>query len=173
MSFSDKARQIIAAVAPTLGTALGGPFGPLAGVILAKALGKKEDDIAGIEDAVLSGNPEILLKVRQSEQEFAVKMQELGIKREQLVYEDIANARARQIAVKDVTPAVLAYAVTIGFFGVLGYLLHSGKPAAGGDALLVMLGSLGTAWAGIITYFFGSSMGSRDKTAVLAAAAKK
>lgn len=165
-SFSDKAKAIIASIAPTIGTALGGPFGALAGTALATALGGSTDPKA-TETAILSGNPDTLLKLRQAELDFQAHMAQLKIDESQLVYQDIDSARKREMAVKDWVPGILAVGVTLGFFGVLGFLLVNGKPTTGGDALLVMLGALGGAWASIIAYYFGSSSGSAAKNVLL------
>lgn len=173
MNLGDKAKQILGTLAPMLGTAIGGPFGALAGAALSQALGTPAEDGKATEAALLSANPDALLKVKQAEQDFTVRMKELGISEDKLVYDDIANARAREITLKDNTPAILAYVVTIGFFGTLLFMLIYGKPSIGGDVLLVMVGSLGTAWAGIMAYYFGSSTGSVRKDATISEIAKQ
>lgn len=173
MNLGQKAKQILGTLAPMLGTAIGGPFGALAGAALSQALGVSPDDAKATEAALLGASPDTLLKVKQAEQDFTVKMRELGISEEKLVFDDIANARGREIALKDQTPAILAYVITVGFFGTLGFMLWFGKPAVGGDALLVMLGSLGTAWAGVVAYYFGSSSGSARKDATISDIAKQ
>lgn len=170
--FSDKAKAVLGAIAPELGIALGGPFGGLAGAAIAKALGTKGPDDPATEAAILSGDNEALLKIKQANNDFLLQMEKLGVDRDKLVYDDIANARAREVAVKDNTPKVLAYAVTAGFFATLTVMIFHGKPTTGGDALLVMLGSLGTAWAAIMAYYYGSSKSSDAKTQALTDIAK-
>jgi hypothetical protein len=166
-------KAIVGTVAPTIATALGGP---LAGVavksIAGKLLGRPEATDDEVEQAVLGADPQTLLRLRELDIEFKKSMTDAGIRLEQIAADDRANARARETQVRDQTPAILAYAITVGFFGTLGFMLVNGKPDTGGDALLVMLGSLGTAWAGVIAYFFGSSSGSRKKDEALSQIAR-
>jgi hypothetical protein len=171
-SLSEKAKSIISTVAPLLGTALGGPLGGMAGTLISQALGVKPGDDKALEAAITSGNPDLLLQLKNADQAFSVKMEELGIQREQLEFQDTANARGREIALHDNTPKILAYAITAGFFGVLAAMLFGVIPKEGHDALLVMLGSLGTAWAGITTYYYGSSASSKRKDDALVSIAK-
>lgn len=173
MTFGEKALQVLRTVAPTLALAAGGPFGPLAAAAIHAALGADpKDDPKAAETALLNATPDQLLALKQAEQDFTVKMKELGIEEAKLSFDDTANARGREIAVKDNTPKILAYSVTVGFFGILGFLLYSGKPP-GGDVIMVMLGALGTAWTGIVSYYFGSSAGSAAKDRTISDIAKE
>ena len=155
--------------APILGTLLGGPGGAAVGSLIASALG------TGAEPAEVSAalaSPEAAVKLREIESRRQVELEALAVDfaKAQLAAStaDRASAREREVKTGDTfTPRLLALLVTVGFFGVLGYLLAAGKPAAGGDALLVMLGSLGAAWTAIVAYYFGSSAGSAAKTELL------
>ena len=83
---------------------------------------------------------------------------------ERIAVADRDSARSREVKTKDWTPKVLAGLITIGYFGALFYMLRNGLPQHGGsEAMLVMLGTLGTAWGGVVAYYFGSSAGSRAK----------
>jgi hypothetical protein len=156
--------------APILGTLLGGPAGAAVGAIVASALGTGNDP-AEVERAI-AADPAALVKLREIEATKQVRLQELltdQAKAEiQTAAADRASAREREAKTGDTfTPRLLALLVTLGFFGVLSFLLANGKPAQGGDALLVMLGSLGAAWTAIVAYYFGSSAGSAAKTEIM------
>ena len=74
---------------------------------------------------------------------------------------DEANTRVRMIQLR--VMSVLSLLVTFGFFGVIYALMSWEMPTSSHEVLLVMLGTLGTAWTGCMSYFFGSSAGSANK----------
>jgi hypothetical protein len=174
-TFSDKAKQIIGTVAPILGTAIGGPFGALAGGIISKLCGN--GDTAAAEAAITSGDPDILLKLKQADNDFQIQLKQLGISEDKLAYDDTANARAREMAVKDNTPRTLAYLYTAGFFAVLAgqfwiVLSHVQLDPTALRLIDTTTGVLFAMMLGCKEYYFGSSAGSKDKDLTIATIAK-
>ncbi|MBI1751281.1 MAG: hypothetical protein HY014_08090 [Acidobacteria bacterium] len=174
MSFDWKA--LVKSIAPAIGTALGGPLGGIAGLALTKALGMPEDaakDDNTLSAAVQGASPDQLLALKKADQDFAVQMQKLGFENiealEAIAAGDRANAREREIKTQDWTPKILGMAITLGFFGLLYFLLRHEPPTGSRDILNIMLGSLGSAWIGVVTYYFGSSAGSARKTELMSA----
>jgi hypothetical protein len=70
-----------------------------------------------------------------------------------------------QIATKSWIPSLLAISVTVGFFGILIGLMYGQIQHA--PQIDIMLGALGTAWTGIISFYFGSSASSQAKNELL------
>lgn len=173
MNIGAKALQILRTVAPTVALAVGGPFGPIASAAISAVLGTPPGDDKTAEAALLNATPDQLLALKKAENDFQVQMKQLGIQEEKLTFDDIANARAMEVSTHDSTPKYLAYVITFGFFATLGYLIVYGKPQTGGDVMLVMVGALGTAWASIVSFYYGSSAGSSAKTDVINKIASK
>jgi len=159
-------KSIVRTVAPALATALGGP---LAGVavetISQQLLGKPDGTEEEISTAIATGGTEVLIKLKQAEYDYQIKLEELGVR---------DRESARELAKVDyITPRVLAYSITIGFFGVLSWLISVGFPETGREPLLIMLGSLTTAWAAVIAFYYGTTSGSARKTEVLERMSKR
>ena len=163
----------ISAVAPALATALGGPLAGIAVQQISTAvLGKPDGKEAEVAQALSAGGPELLEKLKQADNEFAEKMAGLNVDLEKIAADDRNSARRLEVDSHDTfTPRFLAFVVTLGFFGVLAYLIRFGKPDVGGDVMLVMVGALGTAWTAIISFYFGSSAGSQAKDRMLVTSA--
>jgi len=158
----------IAAVAPTVALALGGPVAGLAVTALSQALTGKQDTTADQLSLLLAKpNADQITKLKEAEQVFNQTMKQLDINIIQIAANDLASARQREVTTGDhLTPRVLAVLVSVGFFGILGWMLDNAIPASGKEALLVMLGALGTGWTAVLSYYFGSSAGSFDKNAM-------
>lgn len=148
-------------VAPTIATALGGPLAGLAVEAVSKAIGVSTEDAKELMDTGKMSADQIA-QVKVAEIELQKQAQALGLNFEQLAVDDRKSAREMQTSTHSIIPPVLSILVTAGFFGILAYLMV--KPAdTGNTPLMIMLGSLGTAWTGIIAFYFGSSAGSQAK----------
>jgi hypothetical protein len=166
MQWSDIA-SVVGKAAPILGTALGGPLGGVAGALIASALGTSND--ADSVNTALSADPAALEKLKEAEMANQVQLQSLLITGEANRLADVQSARARQTAnPKDYTLQFLAVGVTLGFFGTLALVMFAHLEGAAQNLMLVMTGTLQTAWVAIISYYFGSSKDSAGQTKMIA-----
>ena len=172
--------QILKTVSPWIGTALGGPLGGMALEAAGNALGLSEKTTDTIKSALSGATPEQMLALKQADQEFSLKMQSLGFSHEEKIAElnaqaaaldvkDRQGARDMQIATKSITLPILAYVIVGSFIAMtasalLGYS-HVDSALAG-----TLVGYLSAKTEQVISYFFGSSHGSDEKTKLLAQA---
>ncbi len=153
-------------VAPTIATALGGPLAGMAVSAISKAIGVDEKDVGDlINNNKLTADQ--IAQVKLAEIELQKQANDLGLNFEALAVDDRKSAREMQATTRSIVPPLLAASVTIGFFAILGGMMFGKMSVADNTALTMMLGSLGTAWTGIIAYYFGSSAGSQAKTDLL------
>ena len=167
---------VVTKLAPTIAAGLGGPLAGSAVAALESVFGVAPDGTTAdkqtaLAEAISGATPDQLLALKKADQDYQSKMTELGFdnaqEMEKLAAGDRDSARKREMEVKDKTPRNLAYLITLGFFGVLTFLMLAKVPAESRDILNIMLGSLGTAWIATVSYYFGSSAGSAEKTALL------
>ena len=160
---------LLGQVAPTIATALGGPLAGVAVKTLSTVLlGRDDGSSEDVSNALAAASPEQLAQIKQIDADFKVRMKELDIDLERIASGDRDSARQMQVQTQDWIPRVLALLITIGFFGILTYMLLNGMPPSGTEALLMMLGALGTAWTGVVNFYYGSSAGSKAKTDAMA-----
>lgn len=155
-------------IAPTIATALGGPLAGMAVSAISKAIGVDEEKVGDlIANNKLTADQ--IAQVKLAEIELQKQANELGLNFEKLAVDDRKSAREMQATTRSIVPPLLAAIVTVGFFGILVMMLM-GTVQSDNPPILMMLGSLGTAWTGIIAYYFGSSAGSQAKTEMLSKA---
>ena len=170
MEWKDVASQV-GKFAPYIATALGGPAAGLGVKALCSALGMdatttSPDDVAKLfANGQLSGDQ--LLAMKKAEQDFQLQLKALDINSikdlEALADSDRASARDRETKVRDHTPEVGFYLITLGFFGLLALMLFHVVPESNTKILDIMTGSLGTAWIGAVQYFYGTTHSSGIK----------
>jgi|TARA_R100001463_G_scaffold16021_1_gene41612 hypothetical protein len=147
-------KNVIGAVAPTLGTALGGPMGGMAANMIAEVLGVPNNPKA-IEKGLAEATPEQMLELKKAEQDFDLKMKELEVDVFKLETQDIQDARGK--FGKDWTARIIGVLVVSGFMGYI-FLVTLQPPEQNSEALInLVLGYLGGLASAIISFYFGAS----------------
>lgn len=178
MSFTTVLRKAFPFISTAL--SLGGPMGVIASTLVGKAIGEDKplpSTPEGMADILSTAfvDPTQRAAMLQAEQTFQMQMAELGYKHvedlEATAAADRANARNREIQVKDWTPRVLAGLVVIFAAVGEGWVLTHGYPNNVAEGLVGrILGTLDSALILVLSYYFGSSAGSDRKTELLAEA---
>lgn len=155
---------VVAAVAPTIATALGGPLAGLAVKAISNLfLGHDAGSMQDIVNALSGATPDQLTALKKIDADFKIQMEQLNIDLERIAADDRDSARQMQMSTRDWIPRALAIGVTLGFFGILAVMAFHGMPPTGNEAFLLLLGSLATSFTSIISFYYGSSSGSRAK----------
>ena len=144
---------------PTVATALTGPAGGAVVSMIAKQF--------GVEDTV-----EAVTKHLQANPDDAIKLKELDLKELEVHAKDRDSARIREVELaksehapyinKIVTP-VLALGVMVLSFSLFATLIFVDVKPEAKDILIYILGVLSAAVMQVLTYYFGSSQGSKEK----------
>lgn len=191
---TEKLAALVATFSPLLAGLMSGPLHPSVLSALGRTI--VNDDQAGADEvaaALNAGGPDLGSRIHQAEQMLLAKLavpgspvavgggnpEAIG----QQASLDRQQARQRQTASNDRVNGLLAYIVTAFFFLALLLViclpyLHpmtagpDGTPFPAGSiannaVAQTLLGVLGTGWAAIISFYFGSSVGSKEKTALL------
>lgn len=152
-------KGVLGAVAPTIGTALGGPMGGMAMNMVSQALGCKNTP-KDVEKAVQNATPEQLVELKKLDNDFDIKMKELDVDLFALETADIQSARS--MFSKDWTARIIGIAVIGGFMGYI-FLVTIQPPEQNSEALInLVLGYLGGLASAIISFYFGASHSSDD-----------
>jgi|TARA_R110000824_G_scaffold104083_1_gene246988 hypothetical protein len=147
-------KSVVGAVAPTLGTALGGPMGGMAAKMISEVLGVPNTPKA-IDKAIQEATPEQLLELKKAEQAFEIQMKELKVDVFKLETADIQDARGKFS--KDWTARIMGIVVVGGFMGYI-FLVTIQPPEQNSEALInLVLGYLGGLASAIISFYFGAS----------------
>ena len=154
-------KTVIGTVAPSLGTALGGPMGGMAVNLVTKALGiDAKSSPKQLQAAVEKATPEQLAALKKVETEFEVRMKELDVDLFKLETADVQEARN---AFKgDWTPKVFGLVALFGFVGYI-FLVTLQPPSENSDTIVsLVLGYLGGLVSGISSFYFGASHSKGD-----------
>lgn len=170
-------QKMLSTVAPWIGAAATGGVPALVGMAAVQVGNAFGTEVKATTDAIAQAiggaTQDQLLALKSADNAFAAKMQELGFQNaqalEQIAANDRDSARKMHTAVRDLSTPILSYMVMAAFFAVLYIvLMHPVDiPVSTRDAVMMMFGTLSTAFTQILNFRFGTSAGSKDKTELL------
>ncbi len=156
-------KKTLSAIAPTLATALGGPFaGAATKFIAGKFLGNENSESSEVESFILGASPEQLVKIKNSDNEFKLQMEKLGVDVFRIEADDKKNARKEHKLSN--MPAIISVSLTLFVVGIVYALFYTAPPEAAENVLFMLLGVVIKEWSNSMHFWFGTTRGSQEKT---------
>lgn len=172
-------KKIVSVAAPGLATALGGPLAGLATKAIVGALGLGDGaGEAEIAAALQGATPADLLKLKEADNAFIIEMKKIDVDVLKIDAGDRDSARKREVDTQDHwTPRLMATAIIGGFLGTV-YLVLVGEVNNLKDPVTAsivggVIGYISAKADQVVSYFFGSSSGSRNNQDALAKIAQR
>lgn len=165
----------IKTVAPALATVLGGPLAGTAVKILGETLlGNKDATPEKIEEIIKAGlSGDDLINLKKADQDFQVKMKSLDLDFEKIDLNDRTSARDREKSLgrwSSIGINTIGMLILVGFFAVVYRILNDNIVGDPNKLMLIgaLVGYTSAKADQVVAYFFGSSIGSKQKTDKLA-----
>ena len=161
--------NILKGIAPTLATAVAGPLGGAAVTALAAKLGVS-DSVDAVAKAI-AGDPAAAQKIAELELAYA-KLNAQDRDSARKAYAAIATSENATKLDKLVVP-ILALGVVGLAFSLIGVLMFVDTPNDQQQLVIFALGFITSAAGQVLSFYFGSSQGSKDKTEDMKGMVKK
>lgn len=161
--------SILKGIAPTLATAVAGPLGGAAVTALAAKLGVS-DSVDAVAKAI-AGDPAAAQKIAELELEYA-KLNTQDRDSARKAYAAIATSENATKLDKLVVP-ILALGVVGLAFILIAVLMFVDTPNDQQQLVIFALGFITSAAGQVLSFYFGSSQGSKDKTEDMKGMVKK
>lgn len=166
----DTLLGLLKGVAPVLATAVAGPAGGAAVGWIASKLGIDDATVEGVTQA-LTGNPEMTMKLKELDLEYAkLEVQDRDSARQ--AYAQVATSENATKLEKMVVP-VLALGVVGLAFALIAVLMFVDTPNDQQQLVIFALGFITSAAGQVLSFYFGSSQGSKSKTEEMKGMLKK
>ena len=160
---------LIKNIAPTLAVAVAGPLGAAAVSAIASKLGVS-DSVEEVAKAI-AGDPQAAQKLAELELEYAkIDAQDRDSARK--AYSAVATSENSTKLEKLVVP-ILALGVVGLAFTLIGILMFVDTPSDQQQLVIFALGFITSAAGQVLSFYFGSSQGSKDKTEEMKGMMKK
>jgi hypothetical protein len=166
----DTLISLLKGVAPVLATAVAGPAGGAAVGWIASKLGIPDDTIEGVI-AALTGNPEMTMKLKELDLEYA-KLEAADRDSARQAYAAVATSENATKLDKAVVPLLALGTVTLAFL-FIGILIFIDVASDQQQMIIFALGFITSSAGQVLSFYFGSSQGSKDKTKEIEGLMKK
>ncbi len=165
-------KAALKAIAPTAASLFAGPFAGMAVKALGDALDIEEPTQQKIAEAFKSQNlnAEQLMAVKLAEQQLALKLEELGVRREEIAASDRNSARQANVAGGTQNKLFFLSLLLLGItLGAEVWILLDGYPKNVPEVVVGrILGLFDSIALGVMAYWYGTTNGSLVKTEALA-----